>query len=330
MARWRVRSLAIICLISLLLSVTIISEARVEAYGYTCLSPNALPTVVGTPIVPSTGQPSVVLNEILPSPHFAWNCASQTTSNPLQNAWVELYNLGDQPLDLYAGRALIDTGPNTPQYPLPIGSVIPARSFFTFFPYLSDNHYSVSLFPTVRLLLDYVPVDQVNLPPLPNDVSYARIPDGTGKWQQSLTPTINSSNSITLSPSSTPTHLSTKHTGKSKNTVQGKKKYARSTKAGNSDTASQTIASTDVNGSDQIQNDTGKQTQWHSLQFPSSLASPSALSTTEDTSSIPSSPSAPTENVSQKILFSMIGIAGLLSLWWGWRRFFKKRRQSEG
>jgi hypothetical protein len=33
----------------------------------------------------------------------------------------------------------------------------------------------------------------------------------------------------------------------------------------------------------------------------------------------------PIENIPQNILFSFIGIGGLLSVWWGWRRFFKKR-----
>lgn len=313
------RFLAIICLIGILLSVAILSKARVEASNNTCISSNAPPKVAGTPIIPTVAQPSVVLNEVLTNPSSAWNCNSQGTSTALQNQWIELYNLLDQPLDLYRARTLIDTGPNTTQYQLGVGSVIPPHGFFTLFPYFLLPKLSM-----LRLLINYAPVDQVTVPPLPGDVSYARIPDGTGKWQQSPTPTINSSNSLTTL-SSTPTQLHKKRSGTSKATAQGKKKYTRDSSNGNNGTTSQASVDTTIDGSQRVQNDAGKQTQWPALQFPSSLASPSALSTAGDTSSTPSSPSAPAENVSQKMVFSLIGIASLLSIWLGWRRFFKKR-----
>lgn len=329
MTRWRVRLLAIVCLISFVLSVAIISKAQVEAYSNTCVSSNTLPTVVGTPIVPAAGQQSVVLNEILPSPRSGWNCAYQNTPGSLQNAWIELYNLLDQPLDLYASRTCIDIGisSNAYQYCLALGSVIPPHGFFTFFPYPASASYTSPLASqTLRLLVAYSPVDQVNLPPLPNDVSYARTPDGTGKWQPDTNPTINSSNAIIISTSSTPTRLNGRHNGKSKATTPGRKKYTRSTGTRNSNTTSQTIASTAIDENGQIQNDIGKQAPWHSLQFPSSLASPSITSTAGDIRSNTTSPPIPTENIPQKVLFSLIGVAGLLSLWLGWRHFFKKKQ----
>ncbi len=129
------RFLAIVCLIGLLLSVAISSKTLVEAHNNTCVSSDALPTVTGTPIVPVANRSSVVFNEVLPSPHSGWNCAYQSTPGSLQNVWIEFYNLLDQPLDLYAARTCIDTGSNTSQYCLTVGSVIPAHGFFTFFPY---------------------------------------------------------------------------------------------------------------------------------------------------------------------------------------------------
>ena len=323
MTRWRVRFLAIICLIGLLLSVAISSKTFVEAYNNTCISSNAFPTVTGTPIVPNVDQPSVVLNEVLPSPHSGWNCAYQGAPGSPQNAWIELYNLLDQPLDLYGARTCIDTGPNTSQYCLSLGSVIPAHRFFTFFPYPAKNQSFPSSFSTLRLLLASTPVDQVNVPSLPNDVSYARIPDGTGKWQPDTNPTINASNALLASPS--PTQLHQKQGSRSKVATHAQRKYARDTKQGNADTTLEITTSTASNENPHIQNDIGKQAQWHNLQFPSSLASPSTLNATDNVRSIPSSPVMPTENIPQNILFSFIGIAGLLSLWWGWKHFSKKK-----
>ena len=316
------RFLAIICLVGIVLSVAILSKARVEAYNNTCISSNAPPTVAGTPVIPTTAQPSVVLNEVLTNPSSVWNCNSQGLPAALQNQWIEMYNLLNQPLDLYRARTFIDTGPNTSQYYLMIGSVIPSHGFFTFFPYTSNRNFSLPKLSTIRLFVNYVLVDQVTVPPLPGDISYARIPDGTGKWQQSSTPTINSSNSLTSS-SSTPTQIHKKRSGRSKTTAQGRKRHTSGN--GNSGTTSQTLVNATIDESQRVQNDAGKQTQWPGLQFPSSLASPSALSTSGDRGSTPSPPSPPAENVSQKMLFSLIGIAGLLSIWLGWRRFFKKR-----
>ncbi len=320
------RLLTIVCLIGVLLSVAISSKTFVEAYNNTCISSNALPLVTGTPIVPGVDQPSVVLNEVLPSPHSGWNCAYQSAPGSFQNAWIELYNLLDQPLDLYAARTCIDTGSNTFQYCLTLGSVIPAHGFFTFFPNPAKNNSFPLSFSTLRLLLTSIPVDQVSVPSLPNDVSYARIPDGTGKWQPDINPTINASNTLLAVPSPTPTHLHEKQGSRSKAATHAPKKYARNTKQGNTDTTSQTTISTADDENPHPQNDIGKQAQWHNPQFPSSLASPSTLNTTDDIRSTSSSPPMPTENIPQNILFSFIGIAGLLSLWWGWRHFSKKRQ----
>lgn len=314
------RFLAIVCLIGLLLSVAISSKTSVEASSNTCISPNTLLTVTGTPTALTANQPSVVFNEVLPFPYFKWNCDSQTSPNLLLDTWVELYNLTGQPLDLYK-HICVDTGSSTAVACLPIDSIIPAHSFFTFFPYLINNNFLIKGDSDLRLLLDGVPIDQVHIPVLPRDVSYARLPDGTGKWQPDTNPTINASNAIMTSPSPTPTHLQKKQESKSKAAAQGRKKYARNTGSQNID--AQITTSTTSNENPHVQNDLGKQAQWRNLQFPSSLASPSALSRTEDSHS--SSPSIPVENIPQNILFSLMGIAGLLSLWWGWRYFFKKR-----
>ncbi len=320
--RWGVRFLTIVCLIGLLLSVAISSKTSVKAYSNTCISPDTLPTVTGTPIIPTADKPSVVFNEVLPSPRFGWNCAYQTSPGAIQSAWIELYNLTDQSLNLY-NQICVDTGSDTISACLSFGSVIPAHGFLTFFPSQLSANFVIKGGSNLRLLLASVPVDQVTIPALPYDVSYARIPDGTGKWQPDTNPTINTSNALITSPSPTPTRLHKKQETKSKVTTEGKKKQARNTGSGSTNTTLRATTGTAINEHPGIQNDTGKQTQWHNLQFPSSLASPSALNTIEDRHS--ASPPIPTENIPQTILFSLMGIAGLISLWWGWRYFFKKR-----
>ena len=324
MARWQVRFLAIVCLIGLLLSVAITSNTSVEASSTTCTSPRARPTVTGNPIVPSADKPSVVLNEILPFPYHGWNCSYQNSPGAPQSVWIELYNLLSQPVDL--SQTCIDTGPNTSQYCLTAYSVS-AHGFFTLFPYDTGDNWFPSAYSTLRLLMANTVVDQVGLPvpPLPRDVSYARVPDGTGKWQADTNPTINASNTIVLPPSPTPTHLHQRQESKSRATTQSRRKYSRNTGTGNADQIPQIITNTASNEQPQIQNNNGKQAQWHNLQFPSSLASASALTTNEEIHPTSSSPPVPIENIPQNILFSFIGIGGLLSVWWGWRRFFKKR-----
>jgi hypothetical protein len=315
--------MVIVCFMSLLLSVAVIHTTRVNTYSNICLSPNLFPTVTGTPLVPSATQPSVVLNEVLLFPNTAWNCAYQTVPKDPRNAWIELYNLRDQPVDLYAARTCIDTGPNTTPVCLALGSIIPPHSFFTIFPAANNRIFPLTASPStasmLRLLLAYTPVDQVNVPALPPDISYARLPDGTGKWQPDTAPTINSSNTIKPSPSPTPTpHHQKKASSKTKNAT------TKNTRIGNNMTMDQLATATALYQNNQTQDDVGKQTQWQNLQFPDAEISPSALSTIQDTSSTPPSSPNTTENVPQKVLYSLIGVAVLLSLWWAWQRFLKK------
>jgi len=306
--------MVIVSLISFVLSTALISIQQAHAHSNTCISPDLFPVITGTPFIPSSAQPSVVLNEVLLSPHNQWNCAYQDTR---QNAWIELYNLRDQPLDLYAARTCIDTGQDTTRICLPMGSIIPAHGFFTFFPYLA--YYNLVPSTSLRLLLAYATVDQTNIPTLPSDISYARVPDGTGKWQTDTAPTINRSNITVPSPSPTPTP----HKKINTPTKSAARSTTKKTRTGNTSTADQNA--TDIDQNQQTQNDNGTQTQWHNLQLPNSMASPSALNTTQDIRSTSSSPPGAAQNIPQKLLFSLLGVVGVLSLWWGWRRFLRKK-----
>jgi hypothetical protein len=135
----------------------------------------------------------VLLNEVLTRPASVWNCSDTAGTADAPNAWVELYNPQDQPLDLYAAHASLDSGPGTLTYFLPLGAAIAAHGFLVVFP------EPLTFFPqgafTLRLLFNgSTVIDQVAVPQLGNDESFARVSDGGAQWQSTTAPTIDASN----------------------------------------------------------------------------------------------------------------------------------------
>jgi hypothetical protein len=91
-----------------------------------------------------------------------------------------LYNPQSQAYNLYAAHASFDTGPNTLPFYLPLGAVIAPHGYLVLFP----SMFSGTLIKAnLRLIIAGVTIDQVTIPSLTIDQSYARIPDGSNSWQ---------------------------------------------------------------------------------------------------------------------------------------------------
>ena len=196
---WLSCGLSIFLLLSCLLCLTLPAHGA-QTHG---CAPDTPPTVPGTPITSGTVQ----INEVLTRPNSKWNCSGPS------NSWVELYNSQSQPIDLYAQHTLLaindEQGPD--EYILPFGTAIPAKGFLVLF---SLEHVAATSIGSVVLAMNNNAVDQVSVPPLQADQSYARIPDGTGNWQIVDQPTIDNSNdtagqtttpATALTPTPTPT-----------------------------------------------------------------------------------------------------------------------------
>lgn len=109
-------------------------------------SPTATPglsrTPTPTPTVTNTPQPlstTVSLNEAMPWPDHDWNGDGQITSG---DEYIELYNSGDQPVDLGgwqlddaadSARAEASLDERSSPFVIAAGTILPARSFLVFF-----------------------------------------------------------------------------------------------------------------------------------------------------------------------------------------------------
>ncbi len=149
--------------------------------------------------------PHLLINEVLAAPGSTWNCSEQGTHSLSTDSWVELYNPGNRPLDLYSVHAKFDSGPNTFVFHFPLGAAIGPHGFLVLFP---DANSSM-LLPgvTLRFLIGDATIDQVTLPALGVDQSYARVPDGSNTWGITNSPTIDASNTpLQPTPTSSSNH----------------------------------------------------------------------------------------------------------------------------
>ena len=160
------------------------------ASSHGCASPTPQP-VPGSPSPAPSVPGKILINEVLTLPGSKWNCSEPPNGYSTANdSWIELYNPQNQPYNLYAVHATLDSGPGTTPFYLPFGSSIAPHSYLVLFP----STFSGSLLKTnARLLIEGIIVDQVNIPSLHVDQSFARIPDGSNSWQITTTPTIDSS-----------------------------------------------------------------------------------------------------------------------------------------
>ena len=124
------------------------------------------------------------INEICASNH-----ASYLASDGSSPDWLELYNAGDTALDL-SGCGLSDQEKDLFRFVFPSGTIIPADSYLLIF--CDDSGNSAGLHTPFKLSASgetvYLSspqktlIDSAAFPELDTDITYAKMPDGSGAW----------------------------------------------------------------------------------------------------------------------------------------------------
>ena len=145
--------------------------------------------------VPAAGNPSLVINELL-----AHNATGLQDLAGDYDDWVEIYNLGHEPVDV-GGMHLTDNLSNPTKWQIPTDipdqTTIAPNGFLLIWAdgeedegplhagfKLSDEGEEVGLYDAAGML-----VDSVTFGPQAVDRSYGRFPDGIGAWQSFSGPT---------------------------------------------------------------------------------------------------------------------------------------------
>lgn len=296
---------AIVLFIPLLLGLTS-TRAYAATLAHGC-APVAPPPVSGTLSVPPATPGIVLFNELLTNPASTWNCSEQGTASLQSDSWIEFYNPQNEALNLYAARAYLDYGPNTYRYYLPFGAAIAAHGYLVVFP---DSSSGILAGSNLRLVFLSTMIDQVSIPALPPDSSYARVPDGSQNWQITNNPTIDASN-LASTPTSNPTPTAPTTSPAPSRTPTGTQ---------GSDPGG--YGYPPAGGTPVVI--AGTQPAWNTLNLPTSAqstqASPTPLATTQTLIS-PSTPdsSSPTSDVPRRVLLTALLLALAASLYWCWR-----------
>ena len=315
--RWFSMSLATLLLCFSLFSLV---SPVLGAQSHGCAPDTPPPVPNATPI---QALPAIVLiNEVLSQPKSKWNCSepSSVFSAP-KDSWIELFNPQNQALDLYAAHAQISLNGGSTSAFLPFGSAIAAKSFLVIFP-LENQTVAPPAMWNVVLSIEGTIIDQVAIPLLQPDQSYARVPDGSTTWLYAGTPTIDGSNNASGQPvTPTPTRTPTP------------------TKTPKLPTPTKTTGASITGGSGASQpSNFGTQPAWTQVQFP---PDPTPTATTTDSSTLslfspPQNPPTPQSNSPNAWLIALIIFLSLLvlaALAWRWRfftalirrwRFFRK------
>lgn len=277
----------------MLLGIT--TPAVLETGGGHGCAPPIPPPVTGSLAPAKIGL--IVINEILLVPHSTWNCSEKGTYFLNSDTWLELYNPQNQAFNLYNSHFVIDSGPTTNSFYFPFGASIAAHGFLVVFP-RTDASFTITMTSTLRLTAGSTVIDQVNVPSLGPDQSYARTADGASSWHISPTPTIDASNSsLTLAPTP-PTTTS----------QQGSGNYPSGTS-----TSGPGNKITLVNG---------KQPQWNQLQLPAAVSTaPITQNTPSSSLSSPSPATTSPLDLPRRIELTILALAIALTLYWCWRRF---------
>lgn len=285
------------CLMSLVLGVTNIdahtqqtSPCFTSNPGSGSSSPLSLPP-------PTPGV--IVINEVLPFPHSHWNCASHSTSFS-DDAWIELYNASNQAFSLYHYSIFLDGGASSGQqhYYFAPGAAIAPHGYYVVFPQIP------LLEP--RLFIQNTVVDSVSLPSvMPLDQSYARVPDGSTRWQILSAPTIGQSNVVVpMSPASrTHTHTPAKKSAKASSVK---------TKASHSSGNSQASSARTQSGKDV------QQPSWTALHLPPGAATSTVQG---DASAMTPAAKDKANPLPKEVLFGASLIVLIIALAWCWKLF---------
>ena len=318
-----VMGLVISCMIYLLITHIPLVHA-VTKHG--CASPTP-PAVTGPLYQPAATQGSLFINEVLLTPHSTWNCSELGVYTVTNDTWVELYNPQNQPLDLYAVHASMDSGPNTNPFYLPFGSAIAAHGYLVVFPRTAPSFVATES-STWRLLINGLLVDEVKLPPLGEDQSYARIPDGGSTWEITSAPTIDATNVLPLATPTKTTRGSTVGVGTGVGTGTGIG-TGTGTTGGVVPGQGGQLSGTSGTGSNRQQVD-GHQPSWNTLASSTPGSTTSSINMNNGTSTSLSSPTVVTStmDVPRKILLTILVVALALALIWCWRIFQRPSQTS--
>ena len=291
----RVAAFFVILLCSLT-PVAVAASSGTGGHGCAPMVPLGIPGSPGpAPAVPGI----IVINEVLLVPHSTWNCSETGSYFSTTDAWIELYNTQNQALNLYAAHALIDSGPNTNAYSFSFGAAIAAHGYLVVFPRTSSA-FASSETATLRLVIPNVVVDQVTVPPLGPDQSYARTSDGASSWEITSAPTIDASNtSLQVTPSTISSSTGSFGSGGTGNT--------RTTSGSN-------------NGDHKVLIN-GVQPPWNRLQLP--FTTPTARVALHPTTiAMPTaSPVRSGLDLPRRIVLTVLVIALGVALFWCWKVF---------
>ena len=148
---------------------------------------------------PPPDLPDLVINEFL-----ARNLVTNTDEAGEYDDWVEIYNNSDASVD-FEGIYLTDTDEEPTRWALPASGSIESHAFALFwcdgqYSLQGDQHTSFKLSGKGEYLGlffaesgDTWPINEVEFEEQVDDISYARVPDGSLQWQTG-TPTPGASN----------------------------------------------------------------------------------------------------------------------------------------
>lgn len=295
-----------------------ISKASNIGTSASCISP--FPTPVSEPTTALPALPGIILiNEILPTSDFQWNCSS---SGNQSDAWIELYNPNDQAFDLYAARTFLDTGPDTRLSWAPFGASIAAHGFLVLFP-STDFFLNATV---LRIRVGDTIIDSVSYSALARDTSYARQPDGGPTWTVSEEPTIDSSN-VPVQPTPTPTK-----TPKPTSTPKPTKTPTPRTQKGETPVGTRTSKDDATPGPVPLID--GTQPDWQGLAFaatpPARSESPTAIAQTRMPQSTPPQTAEAASDLPHKIFLTLLTVALMAALLWSYQLFATPGRRVKG
>lgn len=282
---------ALLCLYALSAGI-LYAPALASTSGHGCAYP-VPPGIPGSPAPAPAVSGVVVFNEVLLAPHSTWNCSeSNGTYFVASDSWIEFYNTQNVPYNLYAARAYLDSGPNTNQYLFPFATSIAAHGYLVVFPYMNESFASTRT-ATLRLFISNMVIDQITVPALGPDQSYARTIDGGPAWEITSTPTIDASNTSLITPTA--------------GVLPG------------TPSATQVIAS-------------GTQPVWKKLLMPTPTAQLVLVSSPIPTTTAPSqansiSPTVSSLSITQQIILTALIIALGAALYAGWRVFGPEKKR---
>jgi DNA/RNA endonuclease YhcR with UshA esterase domain len=133
---------------------------------------------------------TLVINEILPAPHD-WDWDGNGTAD-YQDEWIELYNPTKRPIGL-GGWQLVDGSGRA--YNIPLGGVIPAHGFATFYQASTDFSLNNSQETVTLIHPNGTVVDVFRYNHSPGyDETYCRLPDGGAAWSDNCGPSPQAAN----------------------------------------------------------------------------------------------------------------------------------------